>query len=290
MNECVRAYDYLTKDLGVSPSKIIFSGDSAGGALAIETLIRTYSPALLHDVQAPRENFDQPIPAGLLLSSPLVSPETTSASWKRFAKSDMVSMALADLIYKEYLDIPNVKMEDLPVSRVSHVKSGFDRFLPKEVLVFVGEKEVLRDDIVEMADAVNKDGQCNITVIQESYAHDWFLIHEIIKKKDKGLIEKYDELFVDFAVEAVGKAKKASQKTETDFSTHIMEALSAKKIMPDLLDEKLHISYDSIKTVTAEDNATSKISDSLNLNKKKKAPPQSYKPNTILSDYIVMTD
>ncbi|KAI7905680.1 Alpha/Beta hydrolase protein [Cokeromyces recurvatus] len=208
LNECIKAFNYLTKDLGVSPSKIILSGDSAGGELVLETLIRTYSPSILNNLDSPRENFDLPLPAGALLSSPLVSPKTTSESWKRYAKTDMVSLQLANLVHKEYLGLSKTKEaenDDLfPIMRLIHIQKNFDRFLPKHVLVFIGEKEVLHDDVVEMVNYIKTDGKVNIQLIKEKYAHDWFLIHEIIKKKDKAaVIAKYDELFVDFAVKAV---------------------------------------------------------------------------------------
>ncbi|KAI9475828.1 MAG: Alpha/Beta hydrolase protein, partial [Benjaminiella poitrasii] len=183
LNDCVKAFEYLTKDLNVSPSRIILSGDSAGGALVLETLIRTYSPSILNNLNAPRENFDLPLPAGVLLSSPLVSAETSSKSWGKFAKTDMVSQQLAKLIYKEYLGLPKTKTEDLPLMRLSHIQNNFERFMPRHILVFIGEKEVLHDDIVDMVNAVKMDDKINIELVEENYAHDWFLIHEIVKKR-----------------------------------------------------------------------------------------------------------
>jgi hypothetical protein len=157
-----------------------------------------------------------PIPAGILLSSPLVTAETTSESWKKFAKSDMVSPALVKLIHKEFLGLPERDESELPILRLSHVRSKFDRFLPKHVMVFVGSKEVMKDDILELVDVVKKDGASNVTVYEENYAHDWFLIHEIVKKKDKMMIKRYDELFVDFAVKAVREALTTSSVPTQD--------------------------------------------------------------------------
>ncbi|KAI8890603.1 alpha/beta-hydrolase [Backusella circina FSU 941] len=205
LNETLKAYQYLTQDLGVSPNRVIFSGDSAGGALCLETLMRTYTPNIIHDLDAPRENMD-PIPAGILLTSPLVTAETSSESWKKFAKSDMVSPALVKLVLKEFLGLPERDEKELPILRLSHIRSKFERFLPKNVMVFVGSKEVMRDDILELANSVKEDGASNITVYEENYAHDWFLIHEIVKKKDKMMLKRYDELFVDFVVKSVREA------------------------------------------------------------------------------------
>ena len=108
-------------------------------------------------------------------------------------------------------------MEDLPILRISQINNKFDRFLPKNVLVIAGTKEVLYDSIVQMVDFIKQDGKINLTFLEENLLHDWFLIHEVISKKDKGVIQKYDELFVDFAVKAVKEARRAltTQTKET---------------------------------------------------------------------------
>lgn len=278
LNDCIQAYDYLTKDLGVSPSKVIFSGDSAGGAFALETLMRTYTPDILDNLDSPRENYSIPIPAAVLLSSPLVSAETTSESWKLFHKKDMITLDLAKLIYKEYLGLPHVRVEDLPVMRLHHVRKDFDRFLPKNVLVFVGDKEVLRDDILDFSKAVEEDGKCNIQLIQEHYIHDWFMIREIVKKKDKKMIENYDELFVDFAVRAV---KEANENTLSQSTVPVTDdfPLSEK-----LISSNASINQDIEKTIPthAAILATRDIDSP--------EPIVPYKPNTILSEYKIITD
>ncbi|KAG2236888.1 hypothetical protein INT48_002701 [Thamnidium elegans] len=277
LNECTKALDYLTKDLGVSPSKIIFSGDSAGGALCLETLMRTYSPGILGgNLDSPRENFSMPLPAGILLSSPLVSAETTSESWRLFEKKDIVSAGLGKLIYKEYLGLPHVNIEDLPIMKLHHIRKNFERFLPKHVMVFVGDKEVLRDDILEFSKAVKDDGKHNIQLFQEHYAHDWFMIHEIIKKKDKAMIDKYDEMFVDFVVSAVDEAKLSASSP-------------ASSIIKETLDNKLSGKIISVNVSEPEINL--KLDDTFDLFDKVEFPkPAQYKPNTILSEYTITTD
>ncbi|KAG1179548.1 hypothetical protein G6F70_002622 [Rhizopus microsporus] len=279
VHQCVSAYNYLTNHLGVSPSKVVLSGDSAGGALVIETLIRTYAPGILDNLDAPRTNFDLPLPAAALLSSPLVSPETTQESWKKYEKKDIISLSLAKSVFKEYLDLPNVKMEDLPILRISQINNKFDRFLPKNVLVIAGTKEVLYDSIVQMVDFIKQDGKINLTFLEENLLHDWFLIHEVISKKDKGVIQKYDELFVDFAVKAVKEARRAltTQTKETvpeplkNSSNNNIDVDSVQeKIIPEII-EKLDTPF-----VLLEDAKFPK--------------PETYKPNTILSDYAIVSD
>lgn len=168
----------MTQDLHIPGWKIIVSGDSAGFALCLESLIRFYAPNILEDLDAPRTNFDTDLPAGIVASSPLLTPETNSASWEAFEKTDLVSQALAKLVFKEYLDYPNVDPDTLPLLRLSKIRQGFNRFMGKNALVFVGEKEVMRDDIMVLVDAVESDKASNIKlrICKENMVHDWFLI------------------------------------------------------------------------------------------------------------------
>ena len=210
--ECVQAYKHLTEDLRVPAWKVIFSGDSAGGALCLETLVRTYAPGLAENFDAQRTNYNIDLPAGMVLISPLVTPETTSGSWQTNDKYDMVGQQLAKLVFKEYLDYPNVDPDQLPILRIAQIQSGFSRFAPKNALVFVGEKEVMRDDIMNLIDVAERDGHVKVRTCKENYAHDWYLIREIVKQKDKPMLDMYDEVFADFAAYAVAEAATDKEK------------------------------------------------------------------------------
>ncbi|KAI8978078.1 Alpha/Beta hydrolase protein [Pilobolus umbonatus] len=208
--ECLKAYNYLTGELGVSPNKIIMSGDSAGGALAFEVLIRKHVPSIILDEP---DTETLPLPAGLLLSSPLVTHSTSSDSWRKYKRSDLVSKTLFNLVMKEYLNVPETKEEDIILLKVAKIREGFDRFLPKKIMVFAGRREVFYDDICEIVGQIRDEGVIDITLHTENYAHDWFLIQEILKKKDrKRLFPMYDEKFVDFAVNAI----KTAQEVKVD--------------------------------------------------------------------------
>ncbi|KAG0747211.1 hypothetical protein G6F57_007900 [Rhizopus arrhizus] len=271
LNECIAAYNYLTQHLGVSPSKVIFSGDSAGGALAIETLIRTYAPQMIHDLDAPRTNFEIPLPAAILLSSPLVSPERDRDSWKKYEKQDLVSSALYELVFKEYLGLPETKPEDLPILRMYKILHDFDRFLPKHVLTFVGKREVLRDGAVELCEAIKTDGKIEVSLIEEDFVHDWFMIHHVIGKSKMGMIHRYDELFVDFAVKAVQESNpasfvKASSKAERVEELEVNEDV-------DVVQEKVILDEIQKSDENVEVPTSSVI-----------------KSSTILSEYAVIVD
>ncbi|KAG1373548.1 hypothetical protein G6F61_010088 [Rhizopus arrhizus] len=178
VNECVSAYTYLTQDLGVSPSRIIVSGDSAGGTLAIETLVNIYAPDIF---KAKRPSLQIPLPAGLLLSSPFLSSDTSTESWIKYEKTDMVSKAANQI-------------------------EEFKRFMPKHVWVIFGKQEVFYDSIIEMFDKVKQEDGIEVELIQEDLSHDWFMFPQVIDFKHRHIVKKYDELFVDFVVKAVKEA------------------------------------------------------------------------------------
>lgn len=195
--ECVAAYEYLINTLQVPGSKIVLSGDSAGGSLCLETLIRIYAPEILTDLDAPRSNFDVELPAGLLLVSPLVSANTSEWLWE--FTEDLVTPVLAERVLKEYLNLPEADTTDLHLLKLTHISSGYDRFAPKNILCYVGEREVMRDEILKLVDAVRSDGKTNVELRKENYEHDWYFIREVIRSEDKYLLAESDEQFADFA-------------------------------------------------------------------------------------------
>lgn len=202
VNECVSAFTYLTQDLGVSPSRIIVSGDSAGGTLAIETLVNVYAPDIF---KAKRPSLQIPLPAGLLLSSPYLSPDTSTESWTKYEKTDMVSKASTQVVSKRYFDFPNNKIEDIPALNLMKIEE-FKRFMPKHVWVIFGTQEVFHDSIIEMFDKVKREGVIEVELVQEDLSHDWFMFPQVIDVKHRHIVKKYDELFVDFVVKSVKEA------------------------------------------------------------------------------------
>ncbi|KAI8335232.1 alpha/beta hydrolase fold-domain-containing protein [Blakeslea trispora] len=202
--ECVEAYKYLTYTLKVPGSKIILSGDSAGGALCLETLIRVYAPEVLVDLAAHRSNHNIELPAGLFLVSPLVSADISSWLWQY--NEDMITPVLAECVLKEYLNLPEADTSELHILKISRIRSDFDRFLPQNILVYVGRYEVMRDDILSLSNAIKKDISFNVQVRKENYGHEWYFIREIVKARDKHILYQSDQQFVDFAVDSVKKS------------------------------------------------------------------------------------
>ncbi|RCH78726.1 hypothetical protein CU098_003635 [Rhizopus stolonifer] len=221
--ECVAAYEYLINTLKVPGSKIILSGDSAGGALCLETLVRVYAPGILTDIHFPRTNYRAELPAGLFLVSPLVSANTASWLWE--FTGDIITPVLANRVLKEYLNLPEANPSELHVLKLAHIRSGFARFAPKNILIYVGEREVMRDDILSLANTVKKDEKLNVQIRKENYEHDWYFIREIVKAQDRYIVDEADSQFVDFVASSVMEkalinTKVINASTENAFSSN----------------------------------------------------------------------
>ncbi|KAI8991225.1 hypothetical protein BDF20DRAFT_903996 [Mycotypha africana] len=216
-NHCLQTFQYLVYQLGISPLKIVITCDSAGGSLALEMLIDMYAPRILENVHnnldAPRENFDMPIPAGAFFSSPLVSADTSTPSYQKNHKKDIVSMKLSKILYKEYMVMPDRNFPDnIPVMHLQDIRYGFARFLPRQILVYVGTKESLLDSVIRWVTDMKEDGgSINVQLHLEPYYHDWFMCPLLVKKKNRAIIDKYTQLFVDWAVHAVQQANDSAK-------------------------------------------------------------------------------
>ncbi|KAI8078327.1 Alpha/Beta hydrolase protein [Thamnidium elegans] len=216
--ECVGAYKYLVNTLKVPGSKIILSGDSAGGALCLETLIRIYAPDMLKDILAPRTNFSVELPAGILLVSPLVSADTNSWLWE--FKEDLITPALAKNVLKEYLNLPEADPAELHLLKLTRIESGYHRFAPKNVLCYVGEREVMRDVILKLTECARSDGTTQVEVRQENYEHNWYFIRELVAHHQNHVLQQCDEQFVDFAANCLNQ--------ESDNLVKVVETLEVK--------------------------------------------------------------
>ncbi|OAD69075.1 hypothetical protein PHYBLDRAFT_67168 [Phycomyces blakesleeanus NRRL 1555(-)] len=223
IHECMDAYRYLLEELNVPASKIVLAGDSAGGALCMETLMRFYAPNVINDINSPREYMKATLPAGMALFSPLVSGDKDNWLWEA-NKHDIVSPQLAELVFKEYLDFPNKTKEEIPSFRLYGITSGFDRFFPKNVSVYVGEQEVMRDDILGTASRIMEDSKFNVDIHREDLVHDWYFVQEIVPQEDRHLFEKYDHTFVDFMAKSIKEARETIEVTSQNADCLVSQA------------------------------------------------------------------
>lgn len=204
----MRAYEHLIQKLGINSEKVIVIGDSAGAALSLEMLFITHDPSMFEIVTEEDDNSTEavlqelPRPAGTILISPLVTDETTSESWKHNQKYDYITQYTAKVIKKDYFEPAKKGQEpQQQVLGIAKLKSGFQAFMSPQVLMYIGNLEVLRDDALQLAMKAEQDGVAWQTVI-EDFVHDWFCVREVVK--DKEALRKADDIFADFCYSAIG--------------------------------------------------------------------------------------
>jgi acetyl esterase/lipase len=213
VEDVVRAYENLTKTLTIDPEKIIVTGDSAGAALILEMLFITHDPSMFEIVTDDNSGgptlSELPRPAGAVFISPLVTDETNSESWKLNVKYDYISQYTAKVIKKDYFEPlgPDSPPDANQVLGIAKLETGFKAFLPEQVLMFVGNKEVLRDDALNLAMKAENDG-VNWETVVEDCVHDWFCVREVVK--DKKMLVGADNTFADFCYRAVRQIRRKS--------------------------------------------------------------------------------
>jgi hypothetical protein len=208
----------LVQKLCVNSEKIIAIGDSAGSALVLEMLFITHDPSMFEIVieDETGEGAGQPVltelprPAGTVLISPLVTDETTSESWKVNQKHDYITHHTAKVIKKDYFEPCKAKNQEeddeeaiksQQLLGIAKLQTGFQAFMSPEVLMYIGNLEVLRDDALQLAMKAEQDGVVWQTVIEDN-VHDWFCVREVVK--DKETIKRADDTFADFCYRAIG--------------------------------------------------------------------------------------
>jgi acetyl esterase/lipase len=170
-------------------------GDSAGSLLNPDTIIYNN---LYKDV-SPSFIGDLPVPAGYIFMSPVTSTLKNCSSIKENAKKDYVANGLG---WVEAFDNANPSLEPKPWAFLKEEKLGAQ--IPKRVLVFVGGHELKRDENILVAETFKKAG-ADTTVVQENYAHNWFLLADsIVDETD--VIEKSFSTYFDWIVQTVQQA------------------------------------------------------------------------------------
>lgn len=218
VEDVVHAYSYLIQQLNVSSEKIVVIGDQAGASLLLETLFITHDPNMFEITAG---DDDQPIvpelprPIGIVFISPLVTDQFTSESWRVNQKYDYVTDYTAKITMKDYFPPINEQLldeEEQSAQRilgVLNLETGFMEFLSKDLLMFVGNLEVFRDDALLLAAKAEQDG-INCQTVLEECVHNWFCIRELVK--DKSILKRADDTLADFCARVIGHKVKAGDE------------------------------------------------------------------------------
>jgi monoterpene epsilon-lactone hydrolase len=149
VNDMAKAYRWLL-DQGITPNHIALTGDSAGGALAVATVLRL------------REQ-GQPLPAAVMPLSPWLDMDGAGATFETNKERDvLVSREIIGGMAAAFLGEKGNKQD--PLVNPLH---GDLRGLPP-IYLQVGSYEALLDDSRALAEAVRKaDGEVKIDVVPE---------------------------------------------------------------------------------------------------------------------------
>lgn len=142
LNDSVTAYQWLI-DQGISPSNIVFVGDSGGGGLCLATLL------YLRDQ-------DCDLPAAAVAYSPVTDHTCSGKSHKTKAKVCLSPEGMGLALGKHYAG-----GKDLKLPYISPLFGDLEGLPP--TLIYVGEDETLRDDSIFFAEKAKKAG-VNITL------------------------------------------------------------------------------------------------------------------------------
>ncbi len=169
-------------------STVVIAGDSAGGGLALATMLRLKADG---DI----------LPSAAALFSPLT--DLTGVGDSRQTNDRRCAMfrgAQLGRITDYY--VPGATVEELRNPLISPVYGNFQGFPP--LLIHVGEDETLRDDSVRLADKARQDGVPVDLKIWPTVAHDWQLLYRFVPEGRQSL-----EQASAFLVEQASLAKAA---------------------------------------------------------------------------------
>jgi acetyl esterase/lipase len=168
LEDCVRAYLWLTLDHGTPPHRIGLVGDSAGGNLVIATLVQ------LRDI-------GEPLPAAAVCVSPVFDLALTGESvTTRASRDPMILPSSLKACSAAYLG-----ETDARTPLASPLYADLHGLPP--LLIEMGSEEMLRDDSVRLAAKAKAAG---VDVTLEEWAemvHVWHLFSDRLEDGRKAI-------------------------------------------------------------------------------------------------------
>jgi len=160
LEDALKAYRWLLTQ-GCKPADIIIAGDSAGGGLALATVL------------ALRENHE-PLPAAIICMSPWA--DLTHRGQSHITKADAEAMLKTDVLKEWALCYTDETNLNNPL--VSPVYADFHGFPP--LLIQVGSEEILLDDARMLADKAKADGVDVTLKIWDGMWHVWQVLGDLV--------------------------------------------------------------------------------------------------------------
>jgi acetyl esterase/lipase len=181
LDDAVAVYRGLQAQFPETP--IVISGDSAGGGLALATMLRLKAEGVA-------------LPSAAALFSPLT--DLTGVGDSRVSNDRRCAMFYGkglDMVQGYYA--PGVSMEGLHDPFISPVYGNYSGFPP--LLIHVGEDETLRDDSVRLAERAKAAGVAVDLKVWPAVPHDWQLLYTLIPE-GRASLEQAAEFLAKHAV------------------------------------------------------------------------------------------
>lgn len=161
-DDCLAVYKALL-EYGVDPDRLVITGDSAGGNLALVTLQSARAQGL-------------PLPRSAVLISPGADISGNAASWTENDRSDvMLSRQVIELIGEAYL-----QGQDPADPRASPIRGDFAGLPP--MLVSMSHQECLRDDAYAIAAKVKAAGGDIELLMRPDTPHAWPIFYPMVSE------------------------------------------------------------------------------------------------------------
>jgi acetyl esterase/lipase len=170
-DDCFDAYRWVLEQ-GFNPATISLAGDSAGGNLALSTVLRARDEGIS-------------LPGCLVMMSPALDLAGDGASHTRLASAPLLSKELVDLFNQAY-----VGEGDLRSSMVTPFYSDMTGLPP--VLIHVGSNEMLVDDSITVAESITRAGSTVELKVWEDMVHCWQLYGPMLEESMQSMQEIAD--------------------------------------------------------------------------------------------------
>jgi len=163
IDDCLMVYTWLLRYMGDgAEDRIVLAGDSAGGAMMVLVMAEM------------KRDGSIPLPAGGIMVSPWVDLEDTSLpSWEENKDLDYLPSDIANLCARSF--VGNGGPSLYAVSATNQDLTGFP-----PLLIMVGEKEVLRDQIVAFSDKAIAAGISVELVVEPGMVHVFLVFADIL--------------------------------------------------------------------------------------------------------------